>query len=56
MCKPKIPPPPAVRRMATPRSDAAMREGEVERLMRRNRGGVAADILTSPLGLVGDAG
>lgn len=44
---------PAVQRMASPQSDSIVREGELERVMRRNRSGVAADILTSPLGLVG---
>jgi hypothetical protein len=44
---------PAVRRLAAPSSDAAVREGEFERALRRNRSGIAADILTSPLGLPG---
>lgn len=44
---------PAVRRMAAPSSDQSMREGELERILRRHRSGVAADVLTTPLGLVG---
>ncbi|MEL6886892.1 MAG: hypothetical protein AAFP87_20460 [Pseudomonadota bacterium] len=40
-----------VRRMAAPASDAMQREGEVERSLRRRRSGVAADILTAPLGV-----
>lgn len=44
---------PAIQRMASPQSDSIVREGELERLMRRNRSGVAADVLTTPLGLVG---
>lgn len=44
---------PAISRIAAPTSDAAMREGEMERSLRRHRSGVGADILTSPLGLVG---
>lgn len=46
---------PAVQRLAAPTSDAARREGELERMLRRNRAGVAADVLTTPLGLVGGA-
>lgn len=46
---------PAVQRLAAPTSDAARREGELERTLRRQRAGVAADILTTPLGLVGGA-
>lgn len=44
---------PAVQRLASPQSNSIVREGELERVMRRNRSGVAADVLTSPLGLVG---
>lgn len=56
MCgKPKVQTP-AVRRLAAPTSDAAMREGEFERTLRRSRSGIAADILTSPLGLPGNGG
>ncbi|WP_157971224.1 hypothetical protein [Pseudogemmobacter bohemicus] len=47
---------PAVQRMAAPTSDIARREGELERTLRRQRAGVAADVLTSPLGVVGGAG
>ncbi|MES2667919.1 MAG: hypothetical protein V4712_17680 [Pseudomonadota bacterium] len=54
MCAPKIRTP-AVQRFAAPTSDAAQREGEFERLLRRQRSGVAQDILTSPLGLPGSA-
>ncbi|WP_226779008.1 hypothetical protein [Oceaniglobus trochenteri] len=46
---------PAVQRIGSSASDAAVREGELERRLRRTRSGSAADILTSPLGLVGDA-
>ncbi|MEO0380616.1 MAG: hypothetical protein AAF252_10120 [Pseudomonadota bacterium] len=42
---------PTVRRIAAPESDAIQREGEVERTLRRRRSGVAADILTTPLGI-----
>ena len=42
---------PTVQRIAAPQDDAAQREGELERSLRRRRGGVAADILTSPLGI-----
>lgn len=53
MCgRPKIEQP-KIQRIAAPSSDAAQREGDYERVMRRSRNGVAADILTSPLGLVG---
>ena len=45
---------PTVRRLAAPSSDAAQREGDFERLLRRSRSPMA-DILTSPLGLVGGA-
>lgn len=56
MCgKPKVSTP-AVRRLAAPTSDAAVREGEFERALRRNRSGIAADILTAPLGLPGTGG
>lgn len=44
---------PAVRRLASPQSNSVMREGELERLMRRSRTGVAADVLTTPMGLPG---
>lgn len=44
---------PTVQRMAAPTSDAARRESELERALRRNRSGVASDILTTPLGLPG---
>ncbi|MES2667450.1 MAG: hypothetical protein V4712_15230 [Pseudomonadota bacterium] len=44
---------PAVQRLAAPTSDAVMREGELERMLRRSRSGVAADILTTPMGIVG---
>ena len=44
---------PSVQRLAAPSSDAAMREGELERSLRRNRAGVALDVLTQPLGLPG---
>lgn len=55
MCgKPKVSTP-AIRRLAAPSSDAAVREGEFERALRRNRSGIAADILTAPLGLPGQA-
>lgn len=47
---------PAVQRIAAPQSDAAQREGELERVLRRARSGTAADILTSPLGIISDAG
>lgn len=46
---------PAVQRLAAPSSDAAMRESELERSLRRSRAGVGLDVLTSPLGLVGGA-
>jgi hypothetical protein len=55
MCFVKSPKIPAVQRLASPTSDAAQREGEFERQLRRNRSGVAADILTTPLGLPGSA-
>ena len=55
MCKPAKFETPAISRIAAPTSDAAMREGETERVLRRHRSGVGADILTSPLGLVGQA-
>ncbi len=42
---------PTVQRMAAPESDAIQREGEVERALRRRRSGVAADILTTPMGI-----
>lgn len=45
---------PAVQRLASPMSDQARRSTEFERVLRRQRSGVAADILTSPLGIVGD--
>lgn len=45
---------PTVRRLAAPTNDAAVREGEFERSLRRNRAGIAADILTAPLGLPGN--
>ncbi|GAB1361813.1 hypothetical protein MASR1M32_10490 [Rhodobacter sp.] len=49
MCiAPKAPKIPAVQRLAAPTSDAAQREGELERQLRRSRSGVAADILTAP--------
>ena len=44
---------PAVQRLAAPSSDAARREGELERSLRRSRSGVGLDVLTTPLGLVG---
>lgn len=46
---------PTVRRMASPQSNSIVREGELERMLRRSRSGVAADVLTSPLGLPGAA-
>lgn len=46
---------PAVQRMASPQSDSIVREGELERMFRRSRSGIAADILTTPLGLPGTA-
>ncbi len=46
---------PAVQRMASPQSNSIVREGELERMFRRSRSGVAADILTSPMGLPGVA-
>lgn len=46
---------PTVQRLAAPTSDSARREGELERMLRRNRSGVASDILTTPLGLPGVA-
>lgn len=46
---------PAASRIAAPTSDAAQREGDFERILRRARSGAAADILTGPLGLPGDA-
>ena len=54
MCGPKVEQvdPPAVRRIAAPASDAIQRESELESSLRRRRSGVAADILTSPLGIV----
>lgn len=55
MCKTPKYTPPAISRIASPNSDAAVREGEMERSLRRHRSGVAADVLTSPLGLVGQA-
>lgn len=42
---------PTIQRIAAPQDSAAQREGELERALRRRRGGVAADILTSPLGI-----
>lgn len=50
--QPKTPEAPTVQRIASPASDAVQREGELERSIRRRRSGVAADILTSPLGIV----
>lgn len=47
---------PAVQRLAAPTSEAARTEGDLERTLRRQRAGVAADVLTSPLGVVGSAG
>jgi len=44
---------PAVKRLASPQSDSVQRESEMERRLRRSRRGVAADILTSPLGILG---
>lgn len=46
---------PTVRRLSAPTSDAGQRQGEFERLLRRSRGGAMADVLTAPLGLVGEA-
>lgn len=46
---------PTVQRLAAPSSDAARREGELERSLRRSRSGVGLDMLTTPLGLVGGA-
>lgn len=43
---------PTVQRIAAPESDTVRREGELERSIRRRRSGVAADILTTPLGIV----
>jgi hypothetical protein len=55
MCKPKAPKvqksTQTVQRLAAPPDDAVIRESEIERSVRRARSGVAADILTSPLGL-----
>lgn len=42
---------PAVRRVAAPEDEGIQREAEFERMLRRQRGGVAADILTSPIGV-----
>lgn len=53
MCNFKKPEIPAVRRLAAPASDAAQREGDLERALRRSRSGVALDMLTGPLGLPG---
>lgn len=51
MCKaPKIQPRTPTP-FAAPQSDAAMRAAQAESLARRRQGGVAGDILTSPLGL-----
>ncbi len=44
---------PAVRRIASPASEAARRESEQEIALRRARNGVGADILISPLGVPG---
>lgn len=55
MCKADTPEVPQVRRMAAPDSEAVRREGDVERTLRRRRSGVAADILTSPIGLPGSS-
>lgn len=46
---------PTVHRLAAPTSDAGQRQADFERLLRRSRGGSAADMLTTPLGLVGGA-
>lgn len=56
MCNLKKPQMPAVRRLAAPASDAAQREGDLERVLRRSRSGVALDMLTGPLGLPGQGG
>ncbi|MDW3181766.1 hypothetical protein [Roseobacter sp.] len=45
-------PAPTVRRIAAPENDAVQRESELESSIRRRRSGVAADILTTPLGIV----
>lgn len=45
---------PTVQRLAAPTSDGAERASDFERLLRRSRSPMA-DILTTPLGLVGDA-
>lgn len=42
---------PAVKRVAAPEDEGIQREAEFERMLRRQRGGVAADILTSPIGV-----
>ena len=53
MCKVKQPKleTPAVRRVAAPEDPAPQLEADFERSLRRQRSGVAADILTSPLGI-----
>lgn len=46
---------PAVTQIAAPTSDTAQRESDFERILRRSRSGAAADILTTPMGVVGNA-
>lgn len=59
MCMMRQPPTPkvvipAVKRMSASPSEAAQRSADFERLLRRSNAPMA-DILTSPLGVLGDA-
>ena len=53
MCKQPDIQQPSVTRLAAPTSEAARRESDFERILRRSRAGAAADVLTTPLGLPG---
>jgi hypothetical protein len=46
---------PTIRRLAAPSSEAAQRQADFEQLIRRTRSPMA-DVLTTPLGLVGAEG
>jgi hypothetical protein len=52
MCKPPKIKVPEAPKIAAPVNEEAVREGEMERALRRRRAGAAGDILTSPLGVV----
>lgn len=52
MCFFSQPRPAPAARIAAPSSDAARRQGDLEARLRRRRAGAAADVLTTPLGLV----